>query len=427
LIQDQPHDLEAEAAVIAALMMNNDLIWDAMTRLKPDDFYHVKHRVIYEAIVDTCENGDAKVDIVNLRRNLQGRGELALAGGATGLSEMLDQLPDVSNINAYIDIVKETALSRDAISIGRKLQSAAGKPDDALRAAMMEITNAVSGGEGNPIIDYEDEVELTRKMWEGDEQVAVVETGIPRIDEKMVIMKGNIVVIAGNPGTGKTAFATQVAQKTAKKLPVLFATLEMSPANVTHRIIQSQTGISVPLIMNPRFTTEENRVKLSDVVDREIGENRRTLKMMRPGFITPQDILAAGRAMQVRQGELGLVVVDYLQLMHCPEKGMTSQERVAWLSRHMKAVALQLNVPIFVLSQLSRRNSQENKEPQLHDLRDSGAIEQDADIVLFTHRPNLEENTGAFIVRKQRYGAPFRTMAMFDGRYARFTEYTGGY
>jgi len=408
-------------------MAQNELIWTVISVLRPSDFYHINHRLIYEAMFDICQNGDGKIDIVSLRHVLKNQGTLEMLGGANALAVLFDALPAVSNFESYVAIVKEHSLSRDVISISRKLQGSAGKPDVALRQAMADITETLAGGGGNPIIDYEDELELTKELWrEGGERVTV-DTGIQRLDDKMIIMKGNIVVIAGNPGTGKTAFASQVAYRTSQKTPVLFATLEMSPANVTHRIIQLKTGISVPIILNPGFTTEDNRSKLAEAVDRELGENRRTLKMLRPGFISPMDILAAGRSMQARYGDLGLIVVDYLQLMHCPERNLTSQERVAWLSRNMKAVALQLNVPIFLLSQLSRKNVQDNKEPQLHDLRDSGAIEQDADIVVFTHRPDLAKNEGRFIVRKQRYGSPFSAVAVFDGGRTRFTEMATGY
>jgi replicative DNA helicase len=201
----------------------------------------------------------------------------------------------------------------------------------------------------------------------------------------------------------------------------------MSPANVTHRMIQSRTGMSVPVIMNPKQTTQENRSTLESVVDHELSENRKSLFYLRPGLITPQDILAAGRAIQVKSGALGLVVVDYLQLMHCPERGMNSQERVAWLSRNMKATALQLDVPIMVLSQLNRGQVRDGREPELYDLRDSGAIEQDADIVVFTHRPSQESNEAHLLVKKQRYGITGKVRVAFDPARCRFVTVERAY
>jgi replicative DNA helicase len=421
------HDLEAEEAIIAAIMSENALVWEAMAKIRPEEFYGEKCRVIMEAVYDICENGNGLVDLVSLKSQLSSRGQLKLVGGASGLSSMLDTLPDVANFLSYVAIVKQHAMSRRVVEIGRSLQGGASDPTVAMQKAMSSIVEVLAGSGGNPLIRYEAELEDTKKVWEKGGERAAVETGIPRLDSQMVIMKGHSVVIAGHTGTGKTAFATQVAYRTSKKFPVLFVTLEMSPANVVHRIIQSRTGLSVPVIMNPRYATADNRAMLEDVIDREISERRDNLFMLRPSMVTPQDILAAGRAIQAQRGGIGLVVVDYLQLLHCPERGFSNTERVTWLSRALKLLALQLDAPVFVLSQLRRSPAQENREPQLHDLRESGAIEQDADIVVFTHRPDLEKNEGMFLVRKQRYGAPFRVKTEFDGARARFVEPAYGY
>jgi len=235
--------------------------------------------------------------------------------------------------------------------------------------------------------------------------------------------------VAGHPGTGKSSLAVQAALNVAKEGRVLLITLEMSSEEMVERVVQSKTGASAHIIDNPQFTTPDNRQRIKEAFE-EVSMNLETLHVLSPGAVTPQDVIAHARAIEMQHGELSLIVVDYLQLMHCPERGMGPVERVTWLSRNIKAAARQLKVPIMLLSQLSRDSAKGNREPELHDLRDSGAIEQDADIVVFTHRPNIEQEEGMLLVRKQRHGPVGRCRVQYDSSRCRFltldttTQYT---
>jgi replicative DNA helicase len=249
-----------------------------------------------------------------------------------------------------------------------------------------------------------------------------VETGIGSLDSWVTIRRKNQVVVAGNPSTGKSSFALQTALHAMKTNHVLFISLEMSEEELFERVIQGMTGCSAKVIANPRHTGENNQEKIAKAMAKVRSEHH-TLHLLSPGMVTPQDVMAHARSIQIRYGSIGLVVVDYIQLMHCPLKNMGTTERTTWLSRQMKAVCRQLDVPILVLSQLSRDNTRGNREPELHDLRDSGALEQDADIVIFTHRQNLEEEEGLLLVKKQRHGPTGRTRVKFDGRRSRFLAY----
>ena len=414
-----PHDAEAERAIIGALMLQKSLVWEVMPSLKPEHMYLEQHRQILDAMYDIAENGDGKVDVVSTRHVLDQRGKLQQIGGTTYLSSLMDALPDVANVGHYVGIVLEHALDREMRRLGAVLSQNGSPPKDRAHAVLADMYKALAGEESASVktmaqiaLEYESNVKAgLTEQW--------IETGISALDSWVTIRRKNQVVVAGNPSTGKSSFALQAALNAMKTHHVLFISLEMSEEELFERVVQGMTGCSAKVIANPKHTTEENRRKIAEAVAR-VQAHHHMLHLLSPGMVTPQDVIAHARAIQIRYGTLGLVVVDYLQLMHCPLKNMGTTERVTWLSRHMKAVARQLDVPVMLLSQLSRDNTRGNREPELHDLRDSGAIEQDADIVIFTHRQNLDEPEGVLLVRKQRHGPTGRTRVNFDGARSKF-------
>ena len=414
-----PHDAEAEAAVIAALMLEKGLVWEVMTTLKPKDLYIEKHRVVLEAMYDVAENGDGEIDVLSIRHVLDGAGKLNRVGGSSGLSSMLDALPDVANVGHYVGIILEHSLDREMRRLGTILSRNGAPPKDRAHAVLAEMYKALAGEDAANVKtmaqvaeEYERNIALgLTERW--------VETGLSSLDAYVTIRKKNQVIIAGNPSTGKSSLAMQIALHAMKTSHVLFISLEMSEEELFERVVQGMTGCSAKVIANPQNTNENNRERIREASSR-VREHHHMLHLLSPGMVTPQDVMAHARAIQLRFGSIGLVVVDYLQLMHCPLKNMSSVERVTWLSRHMKAVARQLDVPVMLLSQLSRDNTKGNREPELHDLRDSGAIEQDADIVIFTHRPNPDGDDGLLLVKKQRHGPKGRTVVKFDGNRSKF-------
>lgn len=416
-----PHDAGAEAAILGALMIDTSAVWNVIPKLKPHDFFVQKHRIILEAMYDIAENGSGKIDVVSLRSALDSRDELQIAGGASQLSDLIDALPDVANINAYIDIVREHALDRRLKDLGKMLSGNGTKPRERAQRVLGDMHLALCGEDAVTIKTMAQAARDYRKNQDAGLTTRCAETGIGSLDSKMTIRRGNVVVIAGHPGTGKSSLATQAAINAAKSGHVLLITLEMSEEEMVERVVQGQTGCSAHIIDNPQFTNEVNQEKIRRSIA-DVGERMDTLHVISPGMVTPQDVIAHARSVQLRYGSLELVVVDYLQLMHCPVRGLGSVERVTWLSRHIKAAARQLKVPIMLLSQLSRDSAKGNREPELHDLRDSGAIEQDADIVIFTHRPNQETDEGVLILRKQRHGPVGRCNVKYDTSRCRFSS-----
>lgn len=414
-----PHDREAEAAILAALMLEKSLVWEVMTSLKPEDMYLEPHRLILDAMYDVAENGDGKIDVVALRHILSGRKQLETVGGAAALSSLMDALPDIANVGHYVNIVLEHSLDRKMRKLGQILSNNGSPPKDRAHAVLAEMYQALAGEDSARVMTMAEVAKNYESNIAAGLQERCIETGIGSLDAYVTIRKKNQIVIAGNPSTGKSSLAMQIALNVMKTHHVLFISLEMSEEELFERVVQSMTGCSAKVIANPSHTTENNRQRIMDAAAR-VRESYHQLHMLSPGMVTPQDVMAHARSIQIRYGSLGLVVVDYLQLMHCPLKNMGTTERVTWLSRHMKAIARQLNVPVMLLSQLSRDNTRGNREPELHDLRDSGAIEQDADIVIFTHRPVLEEENGVLLVRKQRHGPTGRTQVNFESSRSRF-------
>jgi len=414
-----PHDREAEAAILGALMLDKALVWEVMTSLKPEDMYVEPHRLILEAMYDVAENGDGKIDIVSIRHVLECRRQLERAGGTASLSGLMDSLPDVANVGHYVNIVLEHSLDRKMRALGQRLSQNGSPPKERAHAVLAEMYQALAGEDSARVLTMAEVARAYEANIAAGLQERCIETGIGSLDAYVTIRKKNQIVIAGNPSTGKSSLAMQIALNAMKTHHVLFISLEMSEDELFERVVQGMTGCSAKVIANPSFTTDTNRQRIAEAFAR-VRDTHHQLHLLSPGMVTPQDVMAHARAIQIRYGSLGLVVVDYLQLMHCPLKNMGTTERVTWLSRHMKAVARQLNVPVMLLSQLSRDNTRGNREPELHDLRDSGAIEQDADIVIFTHRPILEEEAGVLLVRKQRHGPTGRTQVNFESNRSRF-------
>jgi len=420
-----PHDLEAEKAFLGAILHKSDLIWEAMQKVKPVELYHVQHRVIYEAMVDISENGDGKIDLVTLPGALRDRGEYEMAGGAIYLSGLFDVLPDVANIDAYCQIIVTAARSRTLIEIGRELQTQQD-PDEALGHAMNRLMEVADRSDNSESKVLEDVGEEYRENQQQGIMAQMFTTGIPMLDNIVTFRKENMVVIAGHPGTGKSSLGLQIAMNVMKQGHVLFVSMEMGKAELWERAVQARTGCAAEVIDNPKFVTPEVRDKIAKASS-ELRGGPRTLEVFAPRYCTPQTILGKAMAMKAQHSDFKAVVVDFLQRVHWPERGLGPVDETTKKSRAMKDMARIIGAPMIVLSQLSRNSAREGKEPQLHDLRDSGAIEQDADTAIFTHRPSEESNDAVLLVRKQRHGPKGRVECIFDEARCRFIEKTRSY
>jgi replicative DNA helicase len=420
-----PHDLEAEKSLLASMILDRNLIWDAMEKIEPDDFYHPSHMAVYESMLDICENGDGKIDIVSLRHSLDGMGKLKIAGGATGLSDLIDTMPDAANAPAYMTIILEHSKNRKLMDVGKYLLGDS-PPSEKMAEGINKIVEITARSSSGEFMSLEESGEKYAADQAKGLTAKAFLTGMMLLDGKVSFRKENMVVLAGHPGTGKSSLALQIAMNVMMEQIVLFVSMEMSSPELWERAVQAKTGIAAETIDNPTYAPEPVREKIAEA-SAELRSGPRNLKIFAPRYCTPDVILGKAMATRARHGELSLVIVDYLQRVHWAERGISMVEETTKKSRAMKDMARIIGCPVMVLSQLSRNSAREGKRPQLHDLRDSGAIEQDADTVIFTHRPDRETNDAELVIGKQRHGATGIVKCKFDSSRCRFIEKIGGY
>jgi len=417
------HDAEAEAALLGAIMAEQNLIWTTMQSLKVEDFYKQEHRDVYGAMVDIAENGDGKIDIISLSRILRYR---KVPNHATLLSSFDDALPDVGNASHYAKIIKECSLGRKLTATATKITLQQGDPRDRLNLALDDLIQLVSGGGGADSWTLPEAVKIYRENQNSGATAKVFDCGMSALDSIVTFRKENMIVVAGHPGTGKSSLALQIAMNVMKQGRVLFVSMEMGRDELVERAVQLKTGCSASVIDNPTYQAEGIREKI-EIAFNELQQGESTLEVFVPNRCTPQDVLGKAMEIKARFGDLSLVIIDYLQRVHWPVPGLGAVQETTEKSRAMKDMARAAGVPVMVLSQLSRNSAREGKEPQLHDLRDSGAIEQDADIAIFTHRPNEDTNDAVLLVRKQRHGPTGSVKCEFDRARCRFIERVRGY
>jgi replicative DNA helicase len=420
-----PHDPEAEAAVISAIMLSDTALYTVIDLLHASDFYVESHRIIFEAIVALVREGQA-VDLITVKSKLTDSKKLQQAGGVVAISALLDCLPDVSNAGHYAEVVKGHATRRGLIEYGRKVATSALSAEsskEALDDAMLQLTKLAESSSSGAIMhiaDYADGVvDELEALANGSISKVGVRTGLTQLDSKVLMRNGRVIVLAGATSSGKSSLAMQIADQvaTAGQSVALFS-LEMSGEELATRIMSARSGYDQRRIeggpATPKMVDDlKSHVKTLRGVNLYIDDNP---------ACTPLDIRARARQVQMRYG-LDLVIVDYLQLLTAVgERGRSREQEVSAMSRSLKIAARALSVPMIVLSQLSRRHLDEKRKPELRDLRESGAIENDADIVIMVYRPDLEDAGGELLVRKQRQGPLGRIQVSFNTVTTRFSE-----
>src|SRR5512143_2365597 len=427
-----PHNREAEEAVVGAVLINPEVYYDLAQFLLPDDFYIHRHRWIWEAFTSLHEPR-IPIDLLTLSEELERRGQLDEIGGRAYLTALVNQVPTSLNASAYAHIVESHAIRRRMIAAANSIASVSYNEDMKIDPVMDEAEKAVFNvSERRLRHDVQPSREVMQDYYEriGEaarrgEEIYGVPTGFIDLDRLLRgLQPSDLLIIAGRPGQGKTGFLLSVAKNAAlthKKHVAVFS-LEMSNAQVAERLISQQTGI---VSQNLRTgSLDENGFGLLAEAVEKLSETQ--IFLDDTPALTPIQLRTKCLLLHLEH-RLDLILVDYLQLMTGDTRTDNRVQEVSYISRNLKVLARELNVPVLAAAQLSRAVEQRaDKEPQLSDLRESGSLEQDSDIVMFIHRPEiyekdtLKQNIAQIKIAKHRNGPVGTIELIFRSSLAKF-------
>src|SRR5580698_8280340 len=430
-----PNNLDAERSVLGAILLDNNALNTAIETLRPDDFFLDQHRRVFTQMIALAEVQQA-IDLITLTEELHRRGDLEASGGAPYLASLADGMPKVSNIEHYARIVKEKAMLRNLIHTTHNIQQRAFEGED---GADMILDNAESSifllAEDRvkagliPVKDIvRDNFERLEKIFKEGKSITGIPTGYVELDKLTSgLQPSKLLILAARPSQGKTALALNLAEDISIRAgqPVAFFSLEMSKESLLQRLVASVAQIDAH-----KFRTGHlSRTDWTGMTDALGTISNAPLWVDDAGFISVLEIGAKARRLKRDKG-LSLLIVDYLQLITARGRFGNRQEEVASISRGLKGLAKELQIPVLVLSQLTRAPERDERGPQLSDLRESGAIEQDADVVMFIYRPNFfkagatpeEREETELRIAKQRNGPTENVKFRFLSKFTRFEE-----
>ena len=439
-----PHSIEAESSVLGGLLLDNHA-WDRVGDLLVEsDFYRHEHQMIYTAIAGLV-NASKPADVITVFEKLQGLGKSEEIGGLVYLNSLAQYVPSASNIRRYAEIVRERAILRKLVTASDEIATNAfntqGRPvDKILDEAEQKIFNI--GEEGSRmkqgfqgmdtlVVDLLDRVQ---EMADNPNDITGVPTGFIDLDRMTSgLQAGDMVVLAARPSMGKTAFAVNIAEHVAlnEGLPVAIFSMEMGAAQLAVRIVGSIGRIEQGHLRTGKLTDEE-WPRLTEAIERLRNVS---LHIDETPGLTPSELRANARRLARQCGKLGLIVVDYLQLMSgsAGSQGENRATELGEISRGLKMLAKELQCPVIALSQLNRSvETRTDKRPMMRDLRESGAIEQDADIIMFIYRDDYynkdskEPNVAEIIIGKQRNGPTGTVKLFFQKSQTRFESLAMG-
>ncbi len=435
-----PQNLDAERSVLGAILIDNHALNTAIEKLKPEDFFHDAHRRIFNQMIQLGESQQG-IDLITLSDQLRRKGELEAAGGAAYIAQLIDGAYRISNLDHYARIIKEKSLLRNLIhatdSIKQTALDAEEDADSLLDRAESSIFQIAEDRIRTGLVSMKDVVDenmerLERVINEG-KQVTGLRTGYDDLDNLTSgLQPSELIILAARPSVGKTSFALNIAENVTvqHQAPVAIFSLEMSKESLLMRLLASVARIDSHRFRTGRIRREDWR----DMTHTLAQLSASPLWIDDSGSATVTEIGAKARRMKRDRG-LSLVIVDYLQLIAARGRFSNRNEEVSSITRGLKALAKELKVPVLVLSQLTRAPEREERSPQLADLRESGAIEQDADVVLFINRKYLFKKKSDDItdedraktelkIAKQRNGPVDSIPLVFIGKYTRFEQST---
>ncbi|MEV2353118.1 replicative DNA helicase [Paenibacillus larvae] len=429
-----PQNIEAEQAVLGAILLDSDALVTAMERVSSDDFYRGSHQRIFEAMIELAQE-DEPVDLITLTARLQNKQELEEAGGVTYLSELANAVPTAANVDYYAQIVEEKSMLRRLIRTATQIVSNgyASSEDVGLmlndaEQRILEISQRRSSSGFVSIRDVLMEVfERVEFLYSHKGGTTGIPSGFHDLDKMTSgFQRSDLIIVAARPSVGKTAFALNIAQNVgvrAKETVAIFS-LEMGAAQLVQRMVCAESNVDAQR-MRTGFLESDDWEKLTMAIG-ALSEANIYIDDS-PG-ITVADIRAKCRRLKQEKG-LGMILIDYLQLISGRGKGDNRQQEVSEISRTLKQIARELDVPVIALSQLSRGVEQrQDKRPMMSDLRESGSIEQDADIVAFLYRDDYydketeKKNIIEIIIAKQRNGPVGTVELAFLKNYNKFVS-----
>ena len=438
-----PHSIEAEQSILGGLLIDNKAIDRIAGQVSASDFYRNDHRIIFTHISKLIDNNDP-ADIVTVAESLEQNAELTKVGGVAYLGLVADNTPAASNIRGYAQIVRERSIMRNLVQVGSDIAESAYSPQgrdaqqllDESEAKIFQIADA-GASEKLGFIDIKELLPKAAQriddLYQLDDPNGV--TGVPSgyadLDQKTAgLQPGDLIIIAGRPSMGKTSLALNIAEHVGMEagLPVAIFSMEMGAAQLTMRLLGS-VGKLDQHKMRIGQLEDEDWPKLTNALG---ALNEAPIFIDEGSALNSYEVRARARRLHRQQGKLGLIVIDYIQLMSAANEQSTENRatEVSEISRSLKALAKELNVPVVALSQLNRSvESRPDKRPMMSDLRESGAIEQDADVIMFIYRDEVynpetaEKGVAEIILSKQRNGPTGTVKLTFLGQYTRFENY----
>ena len=429
-----PHSIEAEQSVLGGLMLNNEAWFDLVEIVSAKDFYRTQHQIIFEAMMNLA-NADEPLDAVTIAERLRSQGLLEKVGDVTYLAELAESTPGASNVLAYGRIVRERSVMRQLIGAANRIADAAfapeGRDSDQLvemaEQSVFEIAENRSQDSGPEKVTtlLEEAVKKVDFLHSNKGAITGVATGFSDLDNKTAgLQRSDLVIVAARPSMGKTAFAVNMVEHAVMSgSKVLVFSMEMPSEQIVMRMLSSLGRIDQTRLRSGELQDDDwNRFTgaVSQLRDKQLFIDDTPA-------LTPGDVRSRARRVSRELGGLDMIAVDYLQLMRTAEKAESRTNEISEISRSLKALAKEMRCPVVALSQLNRAlESRPDKRPMNSDLRESGAIEQDADVILFIYRDEVyneeteDKGIAEIIIGKQRNGPIGRVRLSFIGNLTKF-------
>ncbi len=437
LSKTPPHDIDAEQSILSAIFINNDSLNDIIDILSPDDFYKGAHQKIFAAVMELAMD-EEPADLVTVANRLKEKDQLEKIGGAAYLAAISDAAPVAVNAVHYAQIIKGKSSLRHLISASSSIIEQCLKDQgdfedilDFAESSIFAVSEKKAKGSFQTLGELINlNIDKLEEQQGKEGGLSGLSTGYTKLDTiTSGLQKSDLIILAARPSMGKTAFALNIARNVAleENKPVAVFSLEMSNEQLSMRLLTSEARIDSNRLRTG-FISQEDWQNATDAAG---ILNEMPIFIDDTPNITAMEIRAKSRKLYQKNGELGLIIIDYLQLMKPPFKTDRRDLEIAEISRSLKALAKELKVPVIALSQLNRMLEQRpDKRPRLSDLRESGALEQDADIVAFIYRDdvynkeanNPKKGTAEIIISKNRNGATGTAFMHFIGQYTRFEE-----